>query len=65
MFCRSSLLSEKKTAVRADHIQASALQLNLPICALSGSNLKPVTDSVQSTPVLLHQPYQTDVEQLL
>ncbi|CPR17172.1 hypothetical protein BN1221_02491c [Brenneria goodwinii] len=48
--------------MRADHIQASALQLNLPICALSGSNLKPVTDSVQSTPVLLHQPYQTDVE---
>ncbi|SMB36384.1 Integrase, catalytic region [Serratia proteamaculans] len=46
-----------KAAVRADRIQALARQLNLPISALSGSDLKLVTDSVENTRVLPHQPF--------
>lgn len=43
-----------KAAVRADRIQALAQQLNLPIIALSGSDLKLVTDSIQSPRGLPH-----------
>jgi hypothetical protein len=50
-----------KAAVRADRIQALAQQLNLPISALSGSDLKLVIDSVQSTRVLPHQPFESTV----
>lgn len=48
-----------KAAVRADRIQSLARQLNLPISALSGCDLKLVADSVQSTRVLPHQPFES------
>lgn len=48
-----------KAAVRADRIQALAQQLNLPISALSGSDLKLVTDSIQSTQGLPHQSFES------
>lgn len=45
--------------MRADRIQSLARQLNLPISALSGCDLKLVADSVQSTRVLPHQPFES------
>jgi hypothetical protein len=46
-----------KAAVRADRIQALAQQLNLPISALSGSDLKLVTGRDQNTLEVPHQPF--------
>lgn len=48
-----------KAAERADRIHALARQLNIPISALSGSDLRMVSDDTQRIDELPHQPFDT------
>ncbi|OAT35073.1 putative integrase [Enterobacter soli ATCC BAA-2102] len=52
-----------KAAERADRIHALASQLNLPVSALSGGDLRLVSDSTQSPEALPHQPFISPVSE--
>jgi len=48
-----------KAAERADRIHALARQLNIPVSALSGSDLRVINDDTQRIDELPHQPFDT------